>query len=287
MVTGVLAAVALAAGVVELTVRERTTAYPGYSASRVAEFSAVGQPLVTRYLRNCLMPGGAPVMGQVVEKYIPGHDKPTHTLGYYSSVHHPNVGISRETGLTGWRGLLTPRQQGPAQDAPPGEHRDCDTLDASVGIAFPSALTSAGLSTVAPSGDDSISWEARAATAQQAQVLAEVWLKSREELRRKGPAWNETVVTKVSAIGESSLERASVRYRGTDGSQVTMEFSRVEGEPSVLAVLVAHKRLPNEEYLRQAERAKQAAAEAAAGLSPAADALAPALAPSAPTPAAP
>lgn len=273
-ITAALAAIGAAA--LDRFMPGRSTSYEGYNQARVDEFRKGEEPVLFRYIRNCEKPGADAIVDQIWEKED-DFGRPRQ-LAYYTRMSDPKAGTSRESGIPGWRGLLTPIMLPAASDTPPGEFSVCDFANTSEReILYPAALENADRETVVPTTADSIAWEARATSDAQVLSLAKLWEQARAELRGRGPAWQESVERRLRPDGKETLEAASVRYRGTDGSEVTLQFRKIEGNPSVLAVLIAHRRLPKEPKVTHDEFGVP--------LAPAAEA-APAAAPQAPASAA-
>lgn len=244
---GVLGATLAVAGVgLEYTLPARETLYTGYSAAAVATLEGKRQPMVRRYQRSCAEVGQAAMVDEILE-LKPSEEGPARTLAYRSAGMGALRGTTRETGISGWAGLFTPPEKPPASDTPPGDYSDCDLVtDPNKTMVFPSALFTTALPTVTPASDQSISWEARARSVEEATGLERLYEASRAELKVRGPAWRESAVYNVANTGVPTLQQASVRYRHIDGSQVTLEFERVDGDPNITASLVAHRRIPTE-----------------------------------------
>lgn len=221
----------------------RDTDYFGYSAKNTAVFEAQQGALVRRYQRSCVAVHGSPVVDQVIEVVRAGGSA-SRSLSYRSAGVGPLRGSSHESGLGGWRGFLTPREGADSNDTPPsGDYSDCDVAtDPAKTMTLPAALAAGKLGAVI-SGANNISREARAQSAQEDQALQRLYENARDELRQRGSAWHEVTVYSRGS-GAPVLEQASVHYRHADGSQLSMEYEHVEGDPRVVGVLVAHRRLP-------------------------------------------
>lgn len=222
----------------------RETTYKGYSAAAVSALERERLPMTRRYARLCAVVGQSPVVEEVYE--VSGLT-PARTVSYQSAGAGALGGVSRETGLRGWAGLFTPPEKAAGVDQPAGDYSDCNLVSRSGAVMlFPGAILKSGAHPTAPPTSDSISWEARAKTAKEGIALEQMYEAARAEVKPWGTPWRESTSYAVSPAGARTLLKGAFRFRHLDGSQLTMEFERVAGDPLILAMLVAHRRLPTQ-----------------------------------------